>query len=259
MELSELMTSFGTAISPPSLHHLLCDFHVAVDASGDVVVAGSTDSFEVFLWSVQTGKLLDVMAGHKGPVSAFAFSPPGANQLAKVAASTLAGQVTFFDIQESQRTNVIDGRKDMDMSGGRKLDGRVSAVNNASGKSYNSLAYTADGACLLTGGNSRYAVLYDVRKGEPWRRRHDAHGQQRLWKVYSLDETVTFDPFDLTIDLIPQSVLEVLAEREYLKALVMTFRLNEKPLIKRVYESIPRGDIRLIARQLPVMYVPLLL
>jgi hypothetical protein len=38
----------------------------------------------------------------------------------------------------------------------------------------------------------------------------------------------------------------------------MAFRLKEKPLIQRFYETIPRGDIRLIARQLPV-YIPLLL
>jgi len=348
---------------------------LAVDPSGEVVAAGSTDSFEIFLWSVQTGKLLDVMGGHTGPVSSLAFAPTGANQLAsvswdktmrvwnifgrssavepfslnsdalalafrpdgrEVAVSTLDGQITFFDIQESKQTNVIDGRKDV--SGGRKLDDRVSAANNSSGKSYNSLAYTADGRCLLAGGNSKYVVLYDVREGEgvmvkkfqisenlsldgteeflDSRKVNDAginvdlindrDGSDledrldtslpgasrgagdmsirkfrqeartkcvrfsptgRAWAaastegllIYSLDETVTFDPFDLTIDLTPQSILEVLAEHEYLKALVMAFRLNEKALIQRVYESIPRGDVRLLSRQIPVVYVPLLL
>ena len=70
---------------------------------------------------------------------------------------------------------------------------------------------------------------------------------------------MTFDPFELSIDLTPQAVLQVLAEQEYLKALVMAFRLNEKPLIQRVYETIPKGDIRLIAWQLPVVCIPLLL
>jgi len=60
---------------------------------------------------------------------------------------------------------MIDGRKDI--SGGRKKDdSRVSAANNSSTKSFNSLAYTADGRCLLAGGNSKYVVLYDVREGE---------------------------------------------------------------------------------------------
>lgn len=77
--------------------------------------------------------------------------------------------------------------------------------------------------------------------------------------IYSLDESVAFDPFDLSIDLTPQTILDVLADREYLKALVMAFRLNEKVLTQKVYESIPKSDIRLISRQLPTMYIPLLL
>ncbi|KAF5381370.1 hypothetical protein D9615_008306 [Tricholomella constricta] len=349
---------------------------LAVDPSGEVVAAGSTDSFEVFLWSVQTGKLLDILSGHEGPVSSLAFSPSGVNQLAsgswdktvriwnvfgrsravepltvtsdvltlafrpdgkELAASTLDGQITFFDVQESKQTNVIDGRKDV--SGGRKADDRVSAANSSSGKAYNSLAYTADGRCLIAGGNSKYVVIYDVREGEgvmvkkfqisenlsldgteeflDSRKVNDAgintdlidmRGDEsdledrmdvslpgasrgagdmsirryrqeartkcvrfsptgRAWAaastegllIYSLDDSVTFDPFDLSMDLTPQSVLEVLETREYLKALVMAFRLNEKPLIQRVFEAIPRGDIRLVARQLPFIYVPLLL
>ncbi|KAK1229844.1 U3 snoRNP protein [Marasmius sp. AFHP31] len=349
---------------------------LAVDPSGEVVAAGSADSFEIFLWSVQTGKLLDVLSGHEGPISSLAFSPSGANQLAsgswdrtvrvwnvfgrsravepftlnsdvlsiafrpdgkEVAASTLDGQIMFFDIQESKQTNTIEGRKDI--SGGRKADDRMSAANSTSGKAFTSLTYTADGRCLLAGGNSKYVVLYDVREGEgvmvkkfqisenlsldgtqeflDSRRVNEAginmdliddrgdasdledrldtslpgasrgagdmskrkYRQEartkcvrfsptgRAWAaastegllIYSLDETVTFDPFDLSIDLTPESVLEVLSSREYLKALVMAFRLNEKPLIRHVYENIPRADIRLVSRQLPVLYVPQLL
>ena len=349
---------------------------LAVDPSGEVIAAGSTDSFEVFLWSVQTGKLLDVLSGHEGPVSTLAFSPSGSNQLAsgswdrtvriwnvfsrsravepmaltsdvlaltfrpdgkELAVSTLDGQITIFDVQESKQLNSIDGRKDV--SGGRKADDRVAAANSASGKAYNSLAYTADGRCILAGGNSKYVVLYDVQEGGGVMVKKfqisenlsldgieefldsrkvndagvntdliDARGDEsdledrmdlslpgasrgagdmsirryrpeartkcvrfspagRAWAaastegllIYSLDESITFDPFDLSMDLTPQSVLEVLASREYLKALIMAFRLNEKALTQRAYESIPREDIRLIARQIPMVYVPMLL
>lgn len=349
---------------------------LAVDESGEVVAAGSTDSFEVFLWSVQTGKLLDVLAGHEAPISSVAFSPSGTNQLIsgswdrtvrvwnvfgrsravepfsfnsdvlavairpdgkEMAISTLDGQITFFDIQQGKQINVIEGRKDI--SGGRKADDRVTAANNASGKSFNSLSYTADGRCILAGGNSKYVVLYDVREGEgvmvkkfqisenlsldgtqeflDSRKMNEAgintdlidtRGDEsdledrmdtslpgasrgagdmsirkyrqeartkcirfsptgRTWAaastegllIYSLDETVSFDPFDLSIDLTPQSIIEVLSAREFLKSLIMAFRLSEKPLIQQVYEAIPRGDIRLVARQLPLIYVPQLL
>jgi WD40 repeat protein len=30
---------------------------------------------QVYVWSVKTGRLLDVLAGHEGPVSGLAFSP----------------------------------------------------------------------------------------------------------------------------------------------------------------------------------------
>lgn len=348
---------------------------LGVDPSGEVVAAGSTDSFEVFMWSVQTGKLLDVMAGHTGPVSALAFSPSGSNILAtvswdqtirlwsifnrtrsvepfslnsdclalafrpdgrEIAVSTLDSHITFFDVEDGKQTNIIDGRKDI--SGGRKVGDRVTAANNSSSTSFNSLAYTADGRCLLAGGNSKYVVLYDVREGEgimlkkyqisqnlsldgteelldsrrineaginidlidnrdgsdledrmdmslPGARRGAGDMSIRRYKqeartkfvqfsptgmawaaastegllIYSSDETVMFDPFDLSIDLTPQTVLEVFAEQEYLKSLVMAFRLNEKSLIQRVFEGIPGGDIRLVARQLPLLYVPMLL
>lgn len=339
---------------------------LAVDPSGEVVAAGSADSFEVFLWSVQTGKLLDVLAGHEGPISSLAFSPTG-NQLAsaswdksvrvwnvfgrshavepfqmsadvlavafrpdgkELAASTLDGQITFFDVALGKQTNVIEGRRDI--SGGRKADDRMAASNNSSGKSFNSLTYSADGQCLLAGGNSKYVVIYDVRdgvmvkkfqisqnlsldgteefldsrkvteagnidlidqrgdesdledridytlpgvaRGDMSKRRYRQEARTkcvrfsptgRAWAaastegllIYSIDDTMTFDPFDLDIDLTPQSLLSVLSKREYLKALVMAYRLNEKPLIHKVYESVPREDIRLIARQLPVVYL----
>ncbi|KAJ8142112.1 hypothetical protein OY671_004726, partial [Metschnikowia pulcherrima] len=46
---------------------------MAVDPSGEVVVAGSEDEFEIYVWSVQTGSLLDSLAGHEGPISCLAF------------------------------------------------------------------------------------------------------------------------------------------------------------------------------------------
>ena len=33
---------------------------LAVDASGEVVVAGTLDSYEIYVWSMQTGRLLEV-------------------------------------------------------------------------------------------------------------------------------------------------------------------------------------------------------
>jgi periodic tryptophan protein 2 len=77
--------------------------------------------------------------------------------------------------------------------------------------------------------------------------------------LYSLDHAVTFDPFDLDIDITPESTLETLAEKEYLRALVMAFRLNEAPLLRQVWTALPASDIRLLVRELPQAYLERLL
>lgn len=52
---------------------------VAVDAnSGDIIVAGSIDPFNIFVWSLRTGQLIDILNGHTGPISSLCFSPNGA-------------------------------------------------------------------------------------------------------------------------------------------------------------------------------------
>lgn len=339
---------------------------LAVDDSGEVVAAGSTDSFQIFMWSVQTGKLLDVLSGHEGPVSSLAFSPTGnilasgswdksvrlwnvfdrshavepfsmsADVLAlafrpdgkELAASSLDGQIIFLDVSQGKQTNLIEGRKDI--AGGRKADDRQAASNSSSSKSFNSLAYSADGSCLLAGGNSKYVVLYDVRdgvmvkkyqisenlsldgteeyldsrrvteagnidliddrgdesdlddrmdyalpgaqRGDLSKRRYRQEARTKCvrfsptgkaWAsastegllIYSLDDTVAFDPFDLDMDLTPAAVMTVIERHEFLKALVMAFRLNERPLIRRAYEAVPRADVGLVSRQLPVVYL----
>jgi periodic tryptophan protein 2 len=77
--------------------------------------------------------------------------------------------------------------------------------------------------------------------------------------IYSVDDAIVFDPFDIDIDLTPQAVLAAISNHESLKSMVMAFRLNEKPLIRRAYTAVPRKDIRLLARQLPVLYVEAML
>lgn len=84
--------------------------------------------------------------------------------------------------------------------------------------------------------------------------------------IYSLDETLIFNPFELGIDITPQNVEKCLSKFEYLKALVvlidfiltkdqMSFHLNEKALITKVFESIPPLEIQLIVQDLPYNYL----
>jgi periodic tryptophan protein 2 len=53
----------------------------------------------------------------------------------------------------------IEGRRDI--SGGRLMTDRRSAVNTSIGKYFTTLCYSADGSYTLAGGNSKYIHMYD--------------------------------------------------------------------------------------------------
>jgi periodic tryptophan protein 2 len=51
---------------------------LAIDSgSGDIVCAGSMDPFDVYVWSLRTGQLMEALNGHTAPVVSLAFSPNG--------------------------------------------------------------------------------------------------------------------------------------------------------------------------------------
>jgi periodic tryptophan protein 2 len=343
---------------------------IAVDPSGEVVAAGSLDDFDVHIWSVQTGQLLDQLSGHEGPVSSLSFAPNGGNLVSgswdrtvriwsifsrtqtseplqlqadvlcvsvrpdskQVAVSTLDGQLTFWSLNEGTQETGLDGRRDN--SGGRKATDRRTAANVAGTKSFNTVTYSADGSVVLAGGNSKYICLYSVETGVllkkftvsvnlsldgtqeflnsrllteagpqglldeqgeasdledridkslPGSKRGDAAQRKTTAEVrvpavafsptgrafcaasteglliYSLDATVQFDPFDLDVDVTPETTLTTLKNKEYLKALAMAFRLNSPKLVTQVYRSVPTTDIGLVVRDLPEVYLERLL
>jgi periodic tryptophan protein 2 len=62
------------------------------------------------------------------------------------------------------------------------------------------------------------------------------------------------------MEITPASTLAVLEnDKDYLKALVMAFRLNEAGLIKRVFQAIPPAEVSLVVANLPIVYVSRLL
>ncbi len=342
---------------------------LAVDPSGEVVCAGSIDSFDIHIWSVQTGQLLDRLSGHEGPVSSLAFSPDAGTLVSgswdktvrvwsifartqtseplqlmadilcvafrpdskQIAVTSLDGSLTFWSVSDAAQQNGIDARRDV--SGGRKISDRRTAANVAGTKAFTTVKYSADGSCVLAGGNSKYICLYDVQAGvllkkftvsvnlsldgtqeflnsklltaagpegliddqgeasdiedrqdttlpgaqkgigarrtkpevrvpaiafSPTGRAFCAASTEGLL-IYSLDTTFQFDPFDLDIDVTPATTLETLAQKDYLKALVMAFRLNDRNLVRRVYEGTPVSSISLTVKGVPPIYLGRLL
>eukprot|EP01133_Synstelium_polycarpum_P003452 gene3452-3926_t len=353
--------NFRTFVSP-SRTQFSC---LAVDASGELVCAGSQDTFEVYVWSVRTGRLTDVLSGHTAPVHSIAFDPSGAARLATgswdktvrvwdiyedaavketiqhksdvlavafspdgkiLATSTLDGSISFFETESWTQTGVIDGRNDI--AGGRGAGDSRTAMKSAVGKAFTSIAFTPNGAFLLAGGDSKFICIYHVEQqlllkryqtstnlsldgimdNHDWRKMSEfghtdamerdfaddedrnkeflpgaqrgdlskrstkkkakTHGiavspTGRAWAatttdglmIYSLDETLFFDPTDLSMDISPKSIRQTLADEDYLRALVMSLKLNEKPIIEEVYEAIPSSHVPFVCHEFPLYYL----
>ncbi|GKY90534.1 hypothetical protein MPSEU_000027100 [Mayamaea pseudoterrestris] len=186
--------TFRTLTTPTPVQFL----NVAVDPSGEIVLAGSTDPFHIYSWNLQTGKLLDVFTGHAGPVSALAFQPNGGMLFSaswdgtvkvwdmykdkvpmeslqhtsdvvcvscrpdgkEICAGTIGGLLSFWNVEHSKLKFEIDGRRDI--AGGRKMNDRMTADNNAASRYFTSVCYSADGSCVIAGGNSKYVCIYEV-------------------------------------------------------------------------------------------------
>lgn len=174
---------------------------VAVDDSGELVAAGAVDCFDVFVWSIATGGLVEVLRGHTGPVASISFEPHGhllasaswdrtvrlwdvfggerlrntwtlradAQAVAfspdgrEIVASALNGELVFFSVDSFEQMRSIHGR--WDVSGGRRAQDRFSAASSTLSKYFTSFDYSPDGAYLIAGGNSKYVCIYDVTAG----------------------------------------------------------------------------------------------
>lgn len=186
--------NFKTFTTPTSKQFV----SLASDQSGEVICAGTLDSFEIFVWSMKTARLLDILSGHEGPVHGLVFSPTNATLASsswdktvrlwdvfegkgavetfphthdvltvvyrpdgkQLACSTLDGHIHFWDPIEGLLMYTIEGRRDI--AGGRLMTDRRSAANSTSGKCFTTLCYSADGSYILAGGNSKYICMYDV-------------------------------------------------------------------------------------------------
>nr|CAD7433182.1 unnamed protein product [Timema monikensis] len=200
---------------------------LALDTSGEFVAAGGQDVFEIYLWSIKIGRLVEVLSGHEGPVVSVAFNPSltstslasvswdqtlrlwnavesgGTHETLRlsadglcvtykpdgeeVAVATLDGQITFFNCKTSTQSSSIEGRNDL--GSGRSETDLVTAkqslqgnthtsharggggqptsgvcTNSSVDRAFTSLCYTADGKCILAGGQSKNVCIYNVQE-----------------------------------------------------------------------------------------------
>ncbi|KRT80091.1 WD40 domain-containing protein, partial [Oryctes borbonicus] len=176
---------------------------VAIDSSGEFVAAGGQDVFEIFLWSVKLGRLLEILSGHEGPVASLDFSStPASTVLAsvswdktlriwdaidrgsahetvellsdglcvafnpngqEVAVGTLDSQITVFNVRTAQQVANIEGRNDL--GSGRSDTDLITAKQTLKAKAFTTICYTADGNCILAGGQSKNVCIYNIKEG----------------------------------------------------------------------------------------------
>ncbi|XP_071088666.1 periodic tryptophan protein 2 homolog [Haliotis cracherodii] len=171
---------------------------LATDNSGEVVCAGGVDVFEIFVWSMQTGRLLEILTGHEGPISSLSFSPARAilasaswdktiklwdvfeNKSAKesyglptdalavafrpdgseLAVASLDATITLWSPDTGTQVGTIEGKHDVGYS--RKATDKITAKKSAAGKAFTTICYSADGDCLLAAGRSKFVCIYSV-------------------------------------------------------------------------------------------------
>ncbi|KAK1121674.1 hypothetical protein K0M31_009985 [Melipona bicolor] len=175
---------------------------VALDSSDEFLAAGGQDIFEIYLWTVKLGTLLEILSGHEGPVASLAFNPSVTStelvsvswdktlkiwnaiengsshetiQLTadglyvtykpngeEVAVATLDGQISFFHCKTATQIGSIEGRNDL--GSGRSDTDLITAKKNLKGKAFSVLCYSADGTCILAGGHSINICIYNVQE-----------------------------------------------------------------------------------------------
>ena len=204
--------NFRTFTSPRSAQ-FSC---LTIDYSGEIVCAGGLDTFEIYVWSMQTGRLLDILAGHEGPISCLTFSAAhamlgsgswdktvklwdvfeskGAKETidvgsdvldvayspdgSEVAVATLNGNITVWNAKNASQTVSIEGRKDLGYT--RRDTDKVTAKKSSMGKAFNTICFSADGKTILAAGKSQNVCIYSV-------------GDQVLIKRFEITCNLSFD------------------------------------------------------------------
>ncbi|CAI2348929.1 unnamed protein product [Caenorhabditis sp. 36 PRJEB53466] len=167
---------------------------LAVDKAGDLVIAGAKEVFNIYVWSFETGHLLDILSGHESAVSSIdihgnllvsgswdrtikvwtiidskaetvevshevldvKFSPSGE----VIGVLTSDGVITFFESKEMLNLGSIDTRLDVDPARGER--DTITRQNAAKSKSFTRIRFSPDGNLILAGGESNNFCLYSV-------------------------------------------------------------------------------------------------
>lgn len=169
---------------------------LTIDDSGELIIAGCQDPFEIYIWSLRTGKCLDILHGHQGPVSCLSFSNSTNILISgswdktlrfwdlynaasteiintnseildcdyrfdgkEICCSTLNGQIQIYQVVDAKHINTIDIKKDI-LGGKNKQTDYFKPEKNSKINHFTTINYSPNGKCLIAGGHSKYICLY---------------------------------------------------------------------------------------------------
>uniref|UniRef100_A0A8D8SE18 Periodic tryptophan protein 2 homolog n=1 Tax=Cacopsylla melanoneura TaxID=428564 RepID=A0A8D8SE18_9HEMI len=176
---------------------------LSLDSTSEFVAAGGQDVFEIYIWSMKLGRLLEVLSGHEGPVSCVEFSPvlssTGMVSVSwdktvklwnavetstqhetihltsdalcvaykpdgtEIVVSTLDGQLLMFNVESAAQVGSIEARRDLDT--GRLDTDLITREQTLKAKAVSTLCYSADGSSILAAGQSKHICIYSSREG----------------------------------------------------------------------------------------------
>lgn len=187
--------NFRIMVGPPPVRKFVC---IASDAAGDLIAAGCSDTFEIVVWSLRTGQVVELLNGHTGPVSGVSFRPnrgtlassswdntirlwdmyerKGSCEVLEhnkevldvtyrpdgreLAGCTAAGEIVMWDAESANVAGTVDGARDA--APGRQRQSRTVAPDKGY---FQSISYSADGRFLIAGATSKHMCFYYVADG----------------------------------------------------------------------------------------------
>lgn len=187
--------NFRIMVGPPPRRQFGC---VAVDGAGELVAAGCIDTFEIIVWSLRTGQVVELLNGHQGPVSGIAFRPhrgtlassswdrsirlwdmyerKGSCEVLEhskevldvcfrpdgkeLGGCTTGGEIVLWDPESGNVTGTIDGARDA--AAGRRRESRTVAPEKGH---FQSICYSADGRFIIAGAASKNLCFFHVAEG----------------------------------------------------------------------------------------------
>ena len=169
---------------------------LTIDDSGEIIIAGCEDPFEIYIWSLRTGKCLDILYGHSGPISCLTFSNSTNILISgswdktirfwdlynsasteiietnseildidyrfdgkEISCCTLNGQIQIYEPINGKHLNTIDIKKDV-LGGKNKQTDYFKSEKNSKINHFTTINYSPNGKCLIAGGHSKYICLY---------------------------------------------------------------------------------------------------